>query len=756
MPYRNFGKEVTRSTVCKDRWTVAVFIACADYIAPGTQSPAIITVEWRKQEEDLDDRPEDTTPVAVLLRKSSAAASGEIQWHDTADPARIEFTRVNERRLLSLQGVSASGQGAEPDVEMVFLIDGEEREIIPLRCAQPPLTLSIGLAEGEGELPDLLVPETPLQLRAIVQPATPDGQFHWISHEPDRIELAPPADSETVTVTAHEVNAESPWAELIVFFAASENNANVATARFEIVDLEQRFENCLLHRRHLNNADFRRRLEELAPADVQAFIANADAAGLDDAMRDYLQRLLAFAQTQAPLREAPTENRHNITFIMGRWRWTERRNNAANRTRTDNFYRYAQAYYEAHPDGRLVTPDDLGVPNAPSYYNPHAAIADVLIYLRNNPPPDGGRWGRINIVSHANELGGMLAFTTQPGAGDDPQEFRANLSTLRAARQDDAFEAVADDRLDVRSEIQIRGCALGRFPDAMHELSLIFGDDDAQRPQVYGPRHLQLFEGPAGWNPDNDDPPAANRADSYYNEFFLINVPEADLPRDPRTLEPRFQQQFPAIQLDWRAALRHQGTAVGDNAAYERRRRTFTYTIAFLADPGNNAAARQNLIRNAVQGADDATQVVESNRVAQPDGTFEVDYEWQEPDRGALQSTLTVGSPQFANNASRDAWLDGQQPLLDALDNMEFQHADFSWHFRVLPGSNADGSRNFEARGERYIYRVERELREPDPDNPGNTRRQHPQHTDEDHFGIEIPVTPPEHPLGENVDWEED
>jgi hypothetical protein len=47
MPYRSFGKEVTRSTVSKDRWTVTVFIACADRIAAGTRSPAIIAVEWR-------------------------------------------------------------------------------------------------------------------------------------------------------------------------------------------------------------------------------------------------------------------------------------------------------------------------------------------------------------------------------------------------------------------------------------------------------------------------------------------------------------------------------------------------------------------------------------------------------------------------------------------------------------------------------------------------------------------------------------
>jgi hypothetical protein len=351
----------------------------------------------------------------------------------------------------------------------------------------------------------------------------------------------------------------------------------------------------------------------------------------------------------------------------------------------------------------------------------------------------------------------MLAFTTQPQAGDDDREFRANPTTLGAARAAGAFAAVADERLDVRSEIQIRGCALGRFPAAMHELSLIFGGDDAQRPQVFGPRHLQLFEGPLGWNPDNDPAPSAADTDSYYNEFFLINVPEADLPADPRNLEPRFAQEFPAIQLNWRTALGHQGTPAGDAAAYERRLRTYEYVVEFFPDPGTSAGARQNLIRNAVQGADDATQVVETGRAAQPDGTINVDYEWQEPDQaGTLQTTLNVGQPQFANNASRDAWLDGQQPLLDALANMEFGHGDFTWHFSVLAGNNANGTRDFEARGVRYIYRVERELREPDPNNPGNTRRQRPQHTDETHFGIEIPVTPPEHPLGENVAWEDD
>lgn len=754
MPYRSFGKEVTRSTVTKDRWTVTLVLACADIIAAGAQTPAFISITWRKEQEDTGDQPEDTRPVEVQLRKRSEASNGEIHFYETEDATRIQFQQVNETRFVALEGVSGS-TGNEPDVEMVFHIDGEEREIIPLRCGSPPTTITIGLADEEAELPDLLVPEVQSQLMARIEPTT-EGAYHWISFEPERITLDSGANNQTVTLTAHEVNAESPWVSLMVLFAPTEGPAVVATSRFEIVDLAQNFENRLLHRRHLGSEEYRVQLESLAPADVQAFINNADAAGLDTAMRDYLDRLLIFAQTQAPLREAPVENRHNITFIMGRTQWTERRT-AENRSRADGFYRYATSYYTAVPDGRLVTPDDMGVPNTPSTYNPHASIADVLDYLRNNPPPNGGRWGRINIVSHADELGGMFAFTTQPQAGDDYREFRVNLTTLRAARAAGGLDSIEDERVDVRTEIQIRGCALGRTPDALDELSLIFGGDDQQRPQAFAPVHIQVFEGPSGWS-TNDPIPGADQVDNFYNEFFLVNVPEADLPANARQLEPRFQVDFPHVQINWHAALGHQGSPAGDSPAYERRQRTYTYTIPFWPDPGTSGANRTSLVQNAVPGSDDATSVVETDRNVNDDGTIELSLEWQEPDQpgATLNSTITVGQPQFANDQRRDGWLDDQGGLVNALGNMEFEHGDFTWHFRTEPGTNPDGTRSFESRGVRYIYRVERELREPDPANAGSTIRQRPVHTDEDHFGAEIPVSPPEHPLGQNVEWEED
>jgi hypothetical protein len=53
--------------------------------------------------------------------------------------------------------------------------------------------------------------------------------------------------------------------------------------------------------------------------------------------------------------------------------------------------------------------------------------------------------------------------------------------------------------------------------------------------------------------------------------------------------------------------------------------------------------------------------------------------------------------------------------------------------------------------GRHTIVRVQRELRGPDPDHPGVTRRLRPPVTDLTHFGEEVPVREPAHPLGENV-----
>ena len=57
-----------------------------------------------------------------------------------------------------------------------------------------------------------------------------------------------------------------------------------------------------------------------------------------------------------------------------------------------------------------------------------------------------------------------------------------------------------------------------------------------------------------------------------------------------------------------------------------------------------------------------------------------------------------------------------------------------------------------QATGRRTILRIQRELREPDPAQPGHRRRAHPPVTDLTHFGEEVPARPAALPSGRKCD----
>lgn len=745
MPIKSIGREITRSTICVDRWTVNLTLFCADRIALNHPEPCLINVEWRKQQNDTDNQPSNTAPIIIELRKRSPASNGELRFQGTANPMKREFSAENERRLLTLEAVSASN-GNEPDVEMVFHIDGKQRDIVPLSCGSVTTQLSIAMSDEDVELVDMIAPDTSITLLATVSPETA-GRYHWFTSEPDRLVIERGGNSNTVILSAKEVNADSPWSKLFVLFQPDDGAAMTLEHQFEIVDLAQRFSNHLLHRRHLMAADYRVRLESLSAEEVGNFIARSMDAALSSFMQDYLQRLLVFVTQQAPLRQAPEENRTHITFIMGNRRW---KNNSGTNV-TDNFYRYAEAYYRANPDGDLIFPADLGVSTNRSSYNPHASIQQVLNYLRNNPPPQDGRWGRINIVSHADELGGMLAFVVPPTG--NPDTFRANTTTLAHYKQQGALQELADDRADVRSQILIRGCALGRSQQILTTLSEVFGRssaDDQQRPQVYAPKHLQVFSGPRGWNP-NQGAPEITRVDAYYHQFFLISLPSADVPNRITDLVPQFERNFPDVGINWIQALGHHGSPAGDNAAYQRRTRNYTYTYSFWSDPSTSQSRLKQLIERAFSNASNVFNTTITSRTNNTDGTVALAVSWEDLSANRFTGTMTVGAPTVS-----DTWLDAQSALVNDLAQMNFAHRDFTWNAQVLSGSSADGTKNFEVTGTRYIYRIEQELRQPDPDNPSTTQRQHPLPTELNsvHFGQEIPVSPPQKALGENVSYE--
>ena len=186
--------------------------------------------------------------------------------------------------------------------------------------------------------------------------------------------------------------------------------------------------------------------------------------------RGYLGRLLDFVRQQQALAAAPAGARTSITFVMGE-----------DPPGTDNlFYTGATAYFLLNPAGRLVT--DL------------RTLRDVRNFLDNNRPTGNTPWGEVNIVVHANEEGGMSIPVAPLAAGQDPAFHQASPDTLRDAIADGTFQPLADNVVDVRTVLNIRGCSLGQSPDMLHMLSLASGGEETQRPTVRAPKHLQAFE----------------------------------------------------------------------------------------------------------------------------------------------------------------------------------------------------------------------------------------------------------------------
>ena len=169
MPYLEIGREITRGTICRDRWRADVVIACSDEIAPGGSSPLAVRIRWRSQgDEGSAPRPDDAAPIVLRLRKTAEASSGDLRFDGPDGPTERAFTRDAEA-LLRLFGVSPTA-GEEPDVLLEVSIEGEVRGSVRLAVRVPERRERIRSAHGGGSPPDLIPPGRPLALRATAVP----------------------------------------------------------------------------------------------------------------------------------------------------------------------------------------------------------------------------------------------------------------------------------------------------------------------------------------------------------------------------------------------------------------------------------------------------------------------------------------------------------------------------------------------------------------------------------------------------------
>src|SRR5690606_22374939 len=94
MPYAEIGREITRGTICRDRWRADVMIACSDRVLLGRAEPLALRIRWRASEGggELGNRPEDARPIKLQLRKASEASTGAIRFERDNGPEELEFS----------------------------------------------------------------------------------------------------------------------------------------------------------------------------------------------------------------------------------------------------------------------------------------------------------------------------------------------------------------------------------------------------------------------------------------------------------------------------------------------------------------------------------------------------------------------------------------------------------------------------------------------------------------------------------------
>ncbi|MBV9773309.1 MAG: hypothetical protein JO040_05135 [Gemmatimonadetes bacterium] len=744
MPYHpNIGQEIVRGSICRDHWQVTVSILCGDRVPLNQPSPLVVSVDWRRRPDEgtTPDQPGGSTGVRLRFRKLSERGTGEIRFRTAAGALEDhwDFPGDAAEQVLTLVGTAAT-VGTEADVMLDVIVEDRDPVAFPMSVGAPGSEVRITAENGTDAPPAAIPLEQPTRLRAVPTPAAA-GTFRWAT-------LTPGVEIRGERTATGEVVGHLPAppvyvrpARVYALYAppGQERRAYVAAHDVELGSQEQAFAQFHhLDEAHLRDPAFRARLEALRPPEVQAYVDRATEEHAPDSVTGYLTRLLAFANEQEPLRAASEGERESITFIMGQD--PQGSGNA--------FYRGAEAFYRLYPAGTLVPARDLttraGGP----------VLRDVRDYLAAHPPANGRPWGEVNVVVHANEEGGM-SVPARPLTQEEAQNadaHHANPISLEEAVAADEFTALPDGVVDARTVLQIRGCALGRNPDMLHVLSVAFGGDEPRRPVVRAPRHLQAYSfGPAGWSPLGTPPPA--RAENYFIEFWLEGFPTRHRPSNA-VLADRFRADFPGVAVNWAQGLAHPGTPSGDTLTSETRPReySFSFSTQYFPIPANDAQLA-TLLRAADPQFAQAQNVHETERGApDADGRMRIDFEWTLNGAGRT-GFIDVGPAPPANDTQRIALIEATPEVAADMNRMGHAVSDYDWTFQVGDTPAANGRRLFtlQAEGSHTVLRVERELREPDPDHPGQTRRMHPAVTDLTHFGEEVPVRPPAQPPGQNV-----
>ncbi len=234
------------------------------------------------------------------------------------------------------------------------------------------------------------------------------------------------------------------------------------------------------------------------------------------------------------------QERPVITFLVGR----------------DNYHRAAQRYWQHRADGVIR----------------RSNVESILKYVssqRRLQRYGEGRWGDINIVSHANAWQWMIRLFAN-------RRFRprhVDSNVLDRHGNDDRLNAPGDDMADNESKIILRGCVIGQNQRLLNQIQRLFGGNA----HVYAPKYIQGYQ----WYSRGRQ----RGAREYFQEFFFFYVPGRRSPRLNECLS-RLREKYPDAGIDddeWRNLLRGRG---------ERERKDKTETFRFKLDFGNDVPPR--------------------------------------------------------------------------------------------------------------------------------------------------------------------
>jgi hypothetical protein len=250
--------------------------------------------------------------------------------------------------------------------------------------------------------------------------------------------------------------------------------------------------------------------------------------------REYTTPSPVFVRNYGP---AGTHQRPLITFIAGR----------------DAFYNAASRYWQGRSDGNIR----------------RSSVEEILNYLRtqqNLQRYGEGRWGDVNIVSHANSNQWMIRLF----AGRGRQVGLVDINVLNEHGNDARLQAPGADVADNNTRVVIRGCVIGANQTLLDRIRQLFGGQAS----VYAPKFLQRYE----WYQRGRE----RSQREYFHEFFFFYVLGTRSPNE-RTCIERLSQKYPNVGIDeeeWRNLLRGR-----DERERKDTTERFRFTLDYNAEP---------------------------------------------------------------------------------------------------------------------------------------------------------------------------